>query len=318
MESQREKSSYGPGTFVDGSFSPLPQECKRLLHGLAARTPGFTKESALIDGVRFEGSDLPCIPGPIKSQAFTAALHAMVGIVGHEILELKGIETNKQTIIHTDQAALYLATPALVTVDGVDGPAVLKLPTVPDFDKGILDSYVKFRSEAIYETKTPGVWYQLHGSTGPEEVLRVIGVDPETKFATHNQAYLHINEHMKAYSDRELEMMMLEKGFAGSIVHSPEGWMNTSMGKSLQRHPLINCQRQTQTGELKPVGLPRAKAGDMRPLAGVRVVELARIIAAPGCGAILSSMGAEVIRIQSGDMMDLSVRPPQPGSELLN
>jgi hypothetical protein len=58
--------SYGPGTYVDRSFSPLPEECRRLLRLIAARTPGFTEDETLLDGVKFEGDHLPCIPGPIK------------------------------------------------------------------------------------------------------------------------------------------------------------------------------------------------------------------------------------------------------------
>jgi hypothetical protein len=91
--------SYGPGTYVDTAFTPLPEECQRLLRVFAAQTPGFTKSQALLDGVRFVGNDLPCIPGPIKSQAVTAVLHAMIGIVGLEISHLRGITKDTTTII---------------------------------------------------------------------------------------------------------------------------------------------------------------------------------------------------------------------------
>ena len=123
--------SYGPGTYVDESFLPVPEECKRLLRILSAKNPGFTRDEALLDGVKFEGDDLPCIPGPIKAQAVTAVLHAMVGIVGLEIAHLRGQTTSTTTYVNTNHAGMYPATPALVAVDGVTGPAVIKLPTVP-------------------------------------------------------------------------------------------------------------------------------------------------------------------------------------------
>jgi crotonobetainyl-CoA:carnitine CoA-transferase CaiB-like acyl-CoA transferase len=51
---------------------------------------------------------------------------------------------------------------------------------------------------------------------------------------------------------------------------------------------------------------------DKRPLAGIKVVELARIIAATATGATLASMGAEVIRVNSSKLKDYT--PAQPSS----
>jgi hypothetical protein len=55
----------------------------------------------------------------------------MVGIVGLEILHLRGIINSKTVHIDTDHAGLYPATAALVNIDGITGPPVIKLPTVP-------------------------------------------------------------------------------------------------------------------------------------------------------------------------------------------
>lgn len=55
---------------------------------------------ALLAGVQFEDDDLPCIPGPIKTQAITAVLHAMGGIVGLELLRLRNEPVKSRHCAH--------------------------------------------------------------------------------------------------------------------------------------------------------------------------------------------------------------------------
>ncbi len=299
------EGAYGPGSFVDDEFIPESQECRRILQLLAEQTPRFSTDSALLDRVQFEGTDIPCIPGPIKSEAVTAVLHAMAGIVGLEILEIKGFKTDSKITIYTDQASLYCNTPGLVTIDGLDGPGVLRNPNLPSFDHGAIGTPVHMLSQAIYPTKTPNVWYQIHGSTDPAPLLKMLGVDPDSTIATRAEAYEHIKENILKYTSSDMELMMIEHGLPGSIVYSPAGWLQTYMGKSLARHPLINYKQQTHCHPTPPVPFPHV--ADLRPLAGVKVLELARIIAAPACGAILASFGAEVVRVQSGKLTDFTV-----------
>jgi crotonobetainyl-CoA:carnitine CoA-transferase CaiB-like acyl-CoA transferase len=49
---------------------------------------------------------------------------------------------------------------------------------------------------------------------------------------------------------------------------------------------------------------------DKRPLAGIRVVELACVIAGPALGAALSASGADMIKVQSPNLPDLQVCEP--------
>lgn len=314
----RVEGVYGPGSFTDTAFTSVPVESKRLLVELAKKTPGFTTDQSLIDGVKFVGDELPCIPGPIKSQAFVAALHGLAGIVGHEILQLRGFKTSGETTVNTDAAGMFPATPALVHIDGSDGPQILKNPAVKAFDHGALGTPVKLRSQAIYPTATPGVWFQLHGSLGPEPILRSIGVDPNANFASGDEAYEHIKKVTQTYTASDLEQLMLSRGFPGSIVHSPASWLDTTMGRSLARHPLVDYSKVQFTEVIPPVAFPTAQENpDARPLAGIKVLELARVIAAPACGTILAAMGADVIRVNSSRLPDFTVSAPLISSLLI-
>jgi hypothetical protein len=66
------KDIYGPGTFIDAAYAPLPAECHRLLKHFASVSPGFTNDDAALRCVEFHGDHLPIIPGPLKSQALVS------------------------------------------------------------------------------------------------------------------------------------------------------------------------------------------------------------------------------------------------------
>ena len=304
------EGGYGPGTFVDTSFTPLPQECTRLLKWLASKTPGFTRDQQVLDAVKFEGDDLPILPGPMKSVALTAVLHAMAGIVGQEISALRGQETGSITV-NTDHVGLWLATPILASLNGKGAAEMIQSGEigriVPITDKGIVDSPVRFRAYAIYKTKTPDTWYQIHPSLVPGSVFKALGLDPDDVQGNKSRAkaYDYIQKVVEKYTARELEMVFREVGACGVTCFTPQAWRETGMGIALARHPLLCYSKQTYVPDTPAT--PFSTTADKRPLAGIKVVELARVMAAPALCAGLGAFGADVVRIMSPHMPDFSV-----------
>ena len=304
------EGGYGPGTFVDTSFTPLPQECTRLLKWLASKTPGFTSNQQVLDAVKFEGDDLPIIPGPVKSVALTAVLHAMAGIVGQEISALRGQETGSITV-NTDHVGLWLATAILASLNGKGAAEMIQSGEigriVPITDKGIMDNPVRFRAYANYKTKTPDTWYQIHPSLVPGPVFKALGLDPDDAQGnkSRTEAYSYIQKAVEKYTARELEMIFREVGACGVTCFTPQAWRETAMGIALARHPLLCYSKQTYVPDTPAT--PFSTTADKRPLAGIKVVELARVIAAPALCAGLGAFGADVVRIMSPNMPDLSV-----------
>ncbi|PWY83912.1 CoA-transferase family III [Aspergillus sclerotioniger CBS 115572] len=304
---------YGPGTYVDKTFLPAPQDARRIFEYIAKSTPGFTQNQDLWNTVDFQGSSLPIIPGPFKAPLIAAALHAMCGVVAHEIIQDRDgtAASTQQVNINVDHAAIWLGTIFAASIEGKDMSELVRTRQLPtlfkrDFEGDFMSSPMRQRTTALYKTKTPGVWYQLHGSLNAAPVLQALGIDPNYPAKNSDEAYEHIARHVEQWAADELEMLNIKNGFCGSICFTPQGWDETSMGKRLAAHPLVGYSRQRHAIPTPPVPLPKVQ-NDRRPLAGIKVVELVRIIAGPVIGNTLAAMGADVIRVGCSRLTDLNV-----------
>ncbi|KAJ4350674.1 hypothetical protein N0V95_004522 [Ascochyta clinopodiicola] len=303
---------YGPGTYIDKSFVPVPEDTARIFRLIASQTPGFTQDEALLSKVKFTGEEYPVIPGPIKATSVAAALHAMCGVVADEILALRGSkDENRQITVNTTHATIWFGCVATAYLNGEDVlsmAAQKKLGDVlPDWEQGWTDTPLKYRATALYPTKSPETWYSFHGSMDANPVLESIGIDAGAEVSSNEEAAKLIAEHTKKYSPEELEMNNLVNGFCGSICFTPEQWNKSTMGKSLAAHPLVNVKQQTHAVPTPPISFPPLNPHDPRPLAGVKVIELTRVIAGPEVGTILASFGADVIRLNAPHLPDINI-----------
>jgi crotonobetainyl-CoA:carnitine CoA-transferase CaiB-like acyl-CoA transferase len=85
------------------------------------------------------------------------------------------------------------------------------------------------------------------------------------------------------------------RGLVATMMRSTADWLATPQGAALAGQPLVALER---IGEAPAEGFSRAP----RPLEGLRVLDLTRIIAGPVCGRALAVHGAEVLRIASPNL----------------
>lgn len=96
-------------------------------------------------------------------------------------------------------------------------------------------------------------------------------------------------------SAAEVEEAVVAAGGCAAAMRTRTEWMSHPQGEAVAGLPLVEL---TRVGECAPVPVRPAD----RPLAGLRVLDLTRVIAGPVCGRTLAAHGAEVLRVGAGHL----------------
>jgi crotonobetainyl-CoA:carnitine CoA-transferase CaiB-like acyl-CoA transferase len=105
----------------------------------------------------------------------------------------------------------------------------------------------------------------------------------------------------------EIEKRAAEHGALAFAVRSPETWESTAQGRAARPAGPLTVPR-TDAGPRPPLGA--APAGPLLPAAGVRVLDLTRVIAGPVATRTLALLGADVLRVDPPGL------PEIPGQHL--
>ena len=101
----------------------------------------------------------------------------------------------------------------------------------------------------------------------------------------------------------ELEAAVVDAGGCAAAMRGLQDWKHHPQGRAVMDEPLIHWQ-DTGTGEAR---LPDPTPG--RPLQGVRVLDLTRVLAGPVAGRFLAAFGANVLRVDPPDWHEPAVVP---------
>src|SRR5271155_515374 len=229
--------------------------------------------------VEITGGPAPILPTSFKIGETSAACLAAIGLAVSDLWELR--TGRKQD----------------AAVDSRRATASLRSGHYLKMEKAEV-SHERNPVMGMYPAKD-GRWSYIHANFPNHRAaaLKVLGV-PEDKEA--------VRQAVAKWDALELEEAIIAAKGAGGMVRSMVEWAKHPQAQALATLPLLEI---VKIGDAPAEKLPD---GD-RPLSGVRVLDLTRVLAGPSCARTLAEHGADVLRITAAHLPSLGYQEYDTG-----
>jgi len=140
-------------------------------------------------------------------------------------------------------------------------------------------------------------WIRLHTNATRHRAAALAVLDvPEDRAAVVTA--------VSTWSAQALEAAVVATGGAAAAMRSTTDWQEHPQGRAVADEPLIWTQRTSVAGRRDALF-----EGRERPLKGLRVLDLTRVLAGPVATRLLAGWGAEVLRIDPPDWDEPAIVP---------
>ena len=275
--------------------------------------------------VKYKGNDFPKVP---INWRFCESISALKGLEASMINIFNQKKYGAQplpVLIDTDHANLFYMSVLLWTIDLrerqlnaiciLDSVECQKLFNLfPDQSFHNNDGPVyQAACTNIYKTKD-GRFFHLHGVLNNEPMQKMLGLplsDTTSDRLVCNKIYANA---VAKFSSEEIQKQVSDVyGQTGTICWSIEEYKSSEHGKANAHVGLWETHHIPSTTQTPSWWMPTQKTSAQRPLAGLKVIDLSRIIAGPSLSRTLAGYGASVMRLVSPNIDDMTSLVPDLG-----
>jgi len=223
-------------------------------------------DPSALDAVKLSGT-APLLPSSFAIDTAAQVTIAAAGLAAAEIWKARSGET-QEVSVDLEHAVVECRSERYLRVDGKPPP--------PAWDA----------IAGVYKVRDGFVRLHTNFRHHRDNVCKVLDVEPERE---------KVQAALSNWDGEDFETKAYAGGCVVSFMRSHDTWSKHPHARALAELPVLTIEK---IGDAPPKPWP---AGD-RPLAGVRVLDLSRVIAGPVAGRTLAAHGADVLLIAGPEL----------------